>query len=174
MNINSLRLAAAATLLAAAGVAGATTVTVSAHDNSIGGGSALLTGVTFAAGQTFSVTVDPLQTWQFDPNPFYTSNADGKPGYAHSATAPTGQTFTALIGTLVGEIGNGDFFAVGTNYSGTATTAGELKFFYWDSDAWNNLGSVQANITAVPEPTSALLMGLGLAALGATARRRKA
>ena len=50
---------------------------------------------------------------------------------------------------------------------------GELKLFYWDSDAFNNSGSVVAEVTAVPEPGNMALMALALGAFALT-RRRKA
>jgi hypothetical protein len=52
-------------------------------------------------------------------------------------------------------------------------TGGELKLFYWDSDAANNSGSVVAEVTAVPEPGNVALMALALGAFALT-RRRKA
>jgi len=54
-----------------------------------------------------------------------------------------------------------------------ANAAGVLDLFYWDSDAYNNSGSVSAAVTAVPEPANLALMGLALGAFALT-RRRKA
>ena len=77
-------------------------------------------------------------------------------------------------GALVGQIGNGGLFLVGTNYQGVAAQAGALKLFYWDSNSSDNSGFVSASISAVPEPSSWALVALGLVIVGGTARRRSA
>jgi hypothetical protein len=156
----------AALLMAASSFGNANTVNVDASLNSVGGGSAKLTGVHLQANQTFSVDVDPNELWNFgNGDPFYTTNADGFQVSIMEWVQPDGTMFGSNFGSLVGRIDDGNFFTVGTHFSGSAYAAGELKLYYWDSDFDNNSGSVNAVIGAVPEPGSLALIGLGLAAL---------
>ena len=79
---------------------------------------------------------------------------------------------SALYGTLVGRIGNGDYFVIGSNFSGTASSAGALTLYNWDSNDGDNSGSIAAKVSLVPLPAGGLLL---LGALGGLAawRRRK-
>ena len=167
----TLSRAIAAALLATAGIASAATGTgvVDAKTNSLGGGTAFDTGVFLGTGESFSVTANPADLWNNSgTDPTYVSNADG-----HAFQMADLGGLVDAIGSLVGEIGDGPLFHVGTSYSGVATGTGELKFFYFDSDAWNNTGSVHVEVTAVPEPANLALLGLALGAFALT-RRRKA
>jgi hypothetical protein len=167
---NKLSVLLTAAALLAAGAANAAVVTVDAMGNSIGGGAALNTGVVVQSGQWLNITADASQTWNFGSgDPTYTTDADGKAGWIMEALNPDSSLFQAAIGALVGQIDNGNFFTVGTSFHGQVTDSGTLQLWYWDSDSWNNIGAVEANIS-VPEPGSLALVGLGLAAL---ARRRR-
>ena len=159
------RAIAGAALLAVSGLAAATTITttVDAKNNSIVGGTAA-DAFTLLADSTFTVTASGI--WQNDPSSAYKSGPDGHPGNGYSVD---GATFD--IGSLIGEIGNGAFFKIGSSYTGNTGAGGELKLFYWDSDAFNNSGTVSAAVSSIPEPTNVGLLALGAFAL---TRRRKA
>lgn len=170
MNKTLRSAAAGAALLAAATLASAnsTTVTVDSMLNSVVGGVALDTGVALTNGEQFTVTVPTNEIWNNswgDAN--YDANANGN-GFQWMQLG----NLNATIGALVGQVGNGDYFVVGTNFSGTANGSGDLNLYYWDSDSFNNIGAVHATITAVPEPATFALMGLGLVAVAL--RRRQA
>lgn len=159
-----------AVLLAVSGLAAAnaTDFTVYAKGNSVAGGSALDTDITLTSGESLTVTASG--TWQNDPHNAYLSGPDGHSNLSYTDAASK-QTFD--IGSLVGKIGSGSYFLIGSSFTGTANAAGALDLFYWDSDAYNNSGSVTAAVTAVPEPANLALMGLALGAFALT-RRRKA
>lgn len=173
--------------LIAGGAAHADPFVVMVNENSTGGGTGVAT-IGLLAGQGFSVDVDAGDLWSAGALPRF-SNADGLTGplfatgsdeSGQAAGTLIGQNFgllsqsglSAAFGTLVGRIGGGDYFAIGTSYTGVAATAGTLSLSYWDSNRADNFGSVTANVTAVPEPETYALMLAGLGALGFIARRR--
>ena len=164
------RAALGAALLAVSGLAAASvTGVVGAQANSLVGGTAFDTGVFLTAGESFSITANAADLWNNSgTDPTYVSNADG-----HSFQSGSIGGLVDSIGSLVGEIGNGPLFHVGTSFSSFAGAQGELKLFYFDSDAWNNTGSVRIAVSAIPEPANIALMGLALGAF-ALSRRRKA
>jgi hypothetical protein len=164
-------------------------VVVTAFTNSSSGGTGSSTGVILALGQNFTVTVDPNDLWNAGALPRW-SNADGLTGVLlATGTDESGQPFGTQIGanfglhnqgglnlpfgTLVGKIGVGDFFEIGTSFSGPANAAGELKLYYWDSNFSDNSQYVTAQISAVPEPSTWAMMILGFAGVGYLAYRRR-
>ena len=73
----------------------------------------------------------------------------------------------------MGQWGSGDYFTVGTAYTGTAVD-NTLNLFYFDSNTGGNRGSILATVTAVPEPETYAMLLAGLDLVGFIARRRKA
>lgn len=160
-----------ALVLAASGFAAAGTVNVvvDAKNNAIGGGTGLATGVFLNAGESFSSSAVPTDLWDNSwTDPTYLTNADG-----HAFQSGSLDGLFDAYGALVAQIGNGALFHVGTSFSGVANATGELKFFFFDSDAYNNTGAVRVAVSAIPEPANIALMGLALGAF-ALSRRRKA
>lgn len=175
----------------AAGAAHATTFLVDAMGNSSTDGAALPT-ISLTSGEIFQVVVDPNDLWSAGALPRW-SNADGLTGNRlATGTDESGEAAGTLIGidfglwsqhglsapfgTLVGEI-NGVFHVLGTNFSGAAWDTGTLNLYYWDSNNFDNTGSVSADVTAtsgvVPEPASWAMMILGFGMAGAMFRRRR-
>ncbi|UPK07660.1 PEPxxWA-CTERM sorting domain-containing protein [Bradyrhizobium sp. 170] len=175
--------------LAGVSATSAQAVVVNAFTNSSSGGIGGSTGVFLNAGQNFTVTVDPNDLWNAGALPRW-SNADGLTGPRFAVLGDdSGQAPGTLIGidfglhnqaglslpfgTLVGKIGAGVFFEIGTSFSGPANATGELKLYYWDSNFSDNTQFVTANISAVPEPSTWAMMILGFAGVGFLAYRRR-
>jgi hypothetical protein len=169
----------------------AATVNVFALQNSSTGGVGAAAGLV-DAGDAFSITVDPLDLWSAGALPRW-SNADGLTGPLlatgsddSGAAAGTliGQSFglhsqgnlSAAFGTLVGRIGGGDYFVVGTSFNGIAAGSGMLELFYWDSNFADNTQFITAtvNTSVVPLPAAAWLFIAGTLGMVGIARRRKA
>lgn len=182
--LKTLTALAAAALLA--GAAHASDVVVDALSDAYGTAGA--TAVTLSAGEAFSVNVDPTDLWSAGALPRW-SNADGLTHDLYATgTDESGQPAGTLIGEnwgvyttgdgsfaygeLVGRIGTGAYFAVGTSFSGVAASAGTLSLYYWDSYTLDNTDHVTAHISVVPEPSSMALLLAGLGVVGGLARRR--
>lgn len=170
----------------------ASTVVVDAFANSTSGGTAANAGF-FNLGASYSVSVSPTDLWSAGALPRF-SNANGLTGpLAATAGDDSGQPagtvigadfgthiqggLTAPFGSLVGEFGNGNFFLVGTSFSGVAPISGELTLWYFDENNGDNSGSIAATVTpgvgAVPEPSTWAMMILGFVGIGFVAYRRK-
>ncbi|MBA2658816.1 MAG: PEP-CTERM sorting domain-containing protein [Nitrosospira sp.] len=186
-------LAVALALIAPLQAAATTTVyEVKALDNSTSGGAGL--AISVFASQSFSVSADINDLWNAGPLPRW-SNADGLNAVLLSTGLPdvngdnsnvaagnkigdvlplwTQNGLTAPYGTLVGQWGSGDYFTVGTTYTGTAID-NTLNLFYFDSNTGGNRGSILASVTAIPEPETYAMLLAGLGLVGFIARRRKA
>lgn len=160
---------------------------VDARANSISGGSGVDT-LTFSLGDWFSVSANPGDLWSAGALPRW-SNADGLIGNLFaSGSDESGQPagtligqdyglyssggFAAPYGALVGRIGGGDYFLIGTSFSGQANASGMLKLFYWDQNFLDNADHIAVTVTAVPEPGTLAMLLAGLGLMGVMARRR--
>lgn len=151
------------------------TFLIDAQANSVAGGHELDTGIFLNAGERFAVTVPVTDTWNNSgTDPFTFENANGS-----SSQHPLWcRDLHADVGSLVGQLGDGPFFKVGTTFSGAAFSAGELRFVFWDTDAWNNLGSIHATVqtlsaaSSVPEAGSIAMLSMGLCLIGLSRRRK--
>ncbi len=164
---------------------------VKAYDNSTSGGVGVDT-FPLLAGQQFSVNVDVNDLWNAGALPRW-SNADGlnQNLYYQAGTDPEVPVYSigtqiggnfglwnqgglsAAYGSLVGQIGSGNFFKIGTNYTGTAGDSGMLKLFYFDSNNYDNTGSIAAHVAAVPEAETYAMLLAGLGIMGFMVRRRR-
>jgi|GEM_PF-4382097 len=123
---------------------------VQALENSLTGGLPLATGVTLTAGDHLVISAANDDTWSAGADD-RTSNADGlgptNPfggNYGNYTDPVSSQSF--LYGALVGQIGTGPYFLVGTNFDDNVSQSGELKLLYWDSNNADNSGSVTVSI----------------------------
>ena len=175
------------------GSANATLITVDARNNSTsGGGVGMGTGINLNLGDYFSASAALDDLWSAGNLPRW-SNADGlvmdlfatgSDESGQAAGTKIGRNFglynqhglSLPYGTLVGSLG-GNFFAMGTSYSGNAIASGELLLWYWDVNRGDNTGAIDVMIStrdssAVPEPSVVGLFGLGLLGLGLVRRKR--
>ncbi len=121
-------------------------VVVHAKANSSTGGVGKDTNFDVLAGETLVISVDSRHRWSAGANTPYNrrSNADGLTRLIQHTQAG----LTANFGSLVGRIGSGAYFLVGTSYRGKATNAGRLYLSYWDSNNVDNAGSIGVKIRA--------------------------
>lgn len=163
-------------LLSSGAHAAVQTFDVSARENSLKPTeTGVATGILLTAGETFTVTADPSDTWVLGSGATRRTNADGTTAFSPYTDPISGQTF--LFGSLVGRIGTGDFFLIGTDFVGAANATGQLFLIAWDSNRGDNSEFIQAIVTTstvVPLPPALGMMGLGLLGLVGLRRRRSA
>jgi len=158
-------------------------VEIFASANSSSGGIALDSGIDLTSGDRLMSSVDDQDCWSAGSGD-RVSNANGLDGLSPAPCQPTGnfglhsqdgESFA--FGALVGRIGTGDWFFLGTSFDEVVGESGRLFLAYWDSNAGDNTGSVLAQIDVnpgqstgdVPEPGTIALLG----ALALMAARRK-
>ena len=129
-------------------------------------GTPLDTGVIFAIGDALQITASG--SW----------NGGGCGDLGPDGGACFGNGLPGInFYSLIGRVGAGDWFKVGSAFDGTAQTAGHLFLAYLDTDSFNNSGFVTAVVTlppsAVPLPGSQVLLFGGIGLLGVMARRAR-
>ncbi len=177
------------TLMLAANSASAIPVDVYAQANSTAGGIGGSTGLYLNTGDFFTVSADVNDLWSAGALPRW-SNADGLTGNLYATGSDeSGELAGTLIGkdfglytqyglslaygSLVGSLG-GDFFLIGTSFSGNAIASGELLLWYWDSNNGDNSENIKVSINTamVPEPSILALLSLGVIGIGVLRRRK--
>ena len=125
--------------------------TINAQSNNLVGGSPDSTGLQITPGDHLHITVPVNELWRNSPTATAT-NAGGMGNPYGTALFLTdlisGQTFR--YGSLVGRIGTGAYFYVGTLFDAVAIDSGVLKLLYWDNTMNDNSGSVTATVTLTP------------------------
>jgi hypothetical protein len=97
----------------------------SANWGNVGVGRPLATGIVLQAGDHLVITVPVDDTWDGGAGPFgdpTNLNANGDTTDFYGLEPNTGLHYFSLIG----KIGNGSFFLVGTNYDQIVTSSGTL------------------------------------------------
>jgi hypothetical protein len=193
--VKAVAAGAAATSLLFAGAASATTVVVDASANSVSGGTGKDTGITLVAGEHLNVQASPSNLWRAGDLPRFadadgmvkTIFATGTDESGYPAGTQIGAAFPMLVlngysapyASLVGRIGS-VYQLLGVDFDGTAWGSGGLSLYFWDENAYDNSGTVSAEIThyssvvvdnAVPEPATWALMLVGFGLAGASLRR---
>lgn len=126
--------------------------------------SPLDTGITFSAGDALQITASGV----WDGGGCGPLGPDG--GNCFGNGLP-GINYYSLIG----RVGGGSFFKIGSSYEGIADATGTLILAYLDTDSFNNSGFVTAVVSLpVPEPETYALMLGGLGILGLVVRKRAA
>jgi hypothetical protein len=190
----SIRLAMMTTLALAGGMACSAGATTVAGNNtglvdlgSFAAGTYLLTGsglVDLVGSNTFTLRPDGVPDHPVTAsgygyfNPSGSFIADGS-----FARAGSNAKVGALVGTLnsAAYLGNNpsgaqqaDWFLIGYSAQVTLVSPGHVYAAINDTFGPNNSGAFTVSATAVPEPASWAMAGVGLALLGALARRRAA
>ena len=97
------------------------------------------TGFIVENGMILSITASGTVYWM---GPSYTSGPDG-------VDHPYCSDLRFLHEALLGQVGNGPVFLIGSSYNGTPGGTGELRLITNDDCRWDNNGSYQVTITCI-------------------------
>ncbi|MFC2067938.1 hypothetical protein ACFLTP_02870 [Chloroflexota bacterium] len=107
------------------------------------------TRVDLVEGDEVEISVDPDQIWSAgSDDPFSRkSNADGISPELYAQL--TQGNLTANYGALVGQIGDGEYFLIGTDFVGMVSESGRLSLYYWYDWFPDNSGQVEVKIRVI-------------------------
>ena len=127
---------------------------VKAKENSVSGGTPLVTGINVTKGELLTINVSPDDKWSAGAGD-RESNANGLSNpFGGNFGLFTHNGFSFFYGSLVGSIDNGKtFFAVGTRMEmSILIPEGRLTLYYWDINNGDNSGSVIATVAVYRGP----------------------
>ena len=126
---------------------------VKAKENSVSGGTPLVTGISVTKGELLTISVPADDTWRAGAaNRESNANGLGNP-LGDDFGVFTHNGFSFLFGSLVGSLDGGKtFFAVGTRMEMSIIPAGRLALYYWDVNKDDNSGSVTATVEVYKGP----------------------
>jgi hypothetical protein len=170
-----------------AGTADAASFIVDSKANSSSGGVGLAT-IAVTSGQILAISADPADLWTLGALPRWTNAAGLTAATFATGSDESGEAFGTQIGanfglwnqaglaapygSLVGEIG-GVFKLLGLSFNGPAWGTGTLKLYNWDSNSFDNAGTITADVSIVPEPGVWALLVMGFGLIGAAVRRER-
>ncbi len=127
---------------------------VKAKENSVSGGTPLITGITVSKGELLTISVSPDDKWSAGAAD-RESNANGLSNpFGGNYGVFTHNGFSFFYGSLVGSLDGGKtFFAVGTRMEmSILIPSGRLTLYYWDINKDDNSGSVTATVAQYKGP----------------------
>jgi hypothetical protein len=127
---------------------------VKAKENSVSGGTPLVTGITVSKGELLTISVSPDDKWSAGAAD-RESNANGLSNpFGGNYGVFTHKGFSFFYGSLVGSLDGGKtFFAVGTRMEmSILIPSGRLTLYYWDVNKDDNSGSVTATVAVYKGP----------------------
>ena len=124
------------------------TFVVKAKENSVSGGTGLVTGVTVKKGQLLTITVPADDKWRAGAAD-RESNANGLSNpFGGNYGVFTKGPFSFFYGALIGSLDEGKtFFPVGTRMEmSIVNDGGRLLLYYWDVNNADNSGEITATV----------------------------